>query len=286
MIWLALLLAAAGPPDSETITVTARAPEDVRREAQAFVRSTGVADEPVARWVDPVCPQAIGVAAEIADRVERRVRQIGAQAGVRLANATCRSNLLIAFVHGGGDVVKRIAARSPNQFKDVDAQHRAYLYDGTAPIRWWHATQARTRDGMRDNGNDVPPSVTLNGPGGVPLGGDVHLQYRSSLASTQMIRTLRVATVIVDVDRAEGKSLDSVADFVALVGLAEIRPSDPPPPASVLSLFVPEGPNELTALDRSFLTTLYKLPLDRTAMAHRGLLIRGLVNGERAKAER
>ncbi len=219
----------------------------------------------------------IGVPDDIADRVRRRIRAIAEQAGARLAKGKCQSNLLVAFARKGEDVVHRIAARSPNQVKDVDPQHRAYLYEGKTPIRWWHAVQSRTKDGMRDGGNDAPAFVRLEGPGGVPLGGDVHLQYRSTLVGTQMVRALRVATVIIDVDDAEGHSLASVSDFAAMVGLAEIRPTDPPPAGSVLSLFANPGSKELTPLDQKFLATIYKLPLDRTAFAHRGLLVRGLI---------
>ena len=269
-----LLLAGANAPD--TITVTARKREEVRREAQQFVRATGVADEPVARWVDPVCPEVFGVPDDIAARVQRRIRVIAEQAGAKLAKVKCQSNLLVAFVRRGEDVVGKIAARSPNQFKDVDPRHRAYLQDGKSPIRWWHAVQSRTKDGMRDGGNEAPSFVRLEGPGGVPIGGDMHLQYRSTLVGTQMVRALRVATVIIDVDDAEGQSLASVSDFAAMVGLAEIRPSDPPPAGSVLGLFASDGAKELTPLDARFLATIYKLPLDRTAFAHRGLLVRGL----------
>ncbi len=272
---IALLLINPAP---DTITVTGRKPEEVRREAQQFVRSTGVAAEPVARCVDPVCPEVIGVDAPIAARVEKRVRDIAQQAGARLAKGKCQSNLLIAFARKGGDVVRKIAARSPHQFKDVDAQHRSYLYEGKTPIRWWHAVQPRTKDGMRDGGNEAPAFARLDGPGGVPIGGDMHMQYRSTAVGTQMVRALRVSTVIIDVDDAEGQSLDSVADFAAMVGLAEIRPSDPPPAGSVLGLFSKDGPKELTPLDQRFLATIYKLPLDRTAFAHRGLLVRGLTD--------
>lgn len=280
MLALAFLaaLAQATTASEPPITVTGRRPEEVRREAEAFVRSLGVAQEPVARWIDPVCPEVLGVAKQISKRVEDRVREIAARAGVPVSKAKCQSNLVIAFVKNGDAVVEQIQARSPHQFKDVDAQHRTYLQNANKPVRWWHAIQSRTRDGMRDTGNEAPPFAKLDAPGGVPMAGDVVFQYRSSIASTQMVRALRVATVIIDVEKAEGKTLDSVADFAAMVGLAEIRPSDPPPPNSVLSLFAAEGPTELTSLDENFLSTLYKLPLDRTAFAHRGLLVRGLVN--------
>jgi hypothetical protein len=289
LLSISLSIAAAvqpSAPASDTITVTGRKPEEIRREAQAFVRAVGVASEPVARWVEPVCPEVVGVSEEIGLRVRNRVREVAERAGVRLGKAGCKGNLVIVFARQGETVVKQVAARSPDMLKDVVPAHRAYLYDGNSPIRWWHVTQARTKDGTRDIGNDVPPFVKLDGPGGPQLGGNVHTQYRSSIASTQMVRVLRAATVIVDVDDAEGKALDSVADFAALVGLAEIRPSDPPPAGSVLSLFAAGGPKELTPLDETFLRTLYKLPLDRTALAHRGLLVRGLVNGETKRAER
>ena len=93
-----------------------------------------------------------------------------------------------------------------------------------------------------------------------------------------MIRVLRAATVVVDVNRAEGMPLDSVIDLAALVGLAEIRPGAEPPPNSILALYAPDGPKQLTQLDLNFLRAIYRLPLDRTAIAHRGRLVKGLVN--------
>lgn len=283
MLTFAMVLAGAAAaqtaPPSDTIDVIGRKPEEIRREAVDFVKSVGVTDEPVARWTEPVCPEVIGVSDAIAARVSRRVREVATVAGVRVARTGCKGNLVIVFAKEGEAVVKQVASRSPDMLKDVAPAHRAYLYDGKTPIRWWHVTQARTKDGMRDMGNDVPPFATLAGAAGGPqLGGNVYTQYRSSFLSTQMVRVLRAATVIVDVDDAEGKPLDSVVDFAALVGLAEIRPSDPPPAGSVLSLFTDQGAKELTPLDSNFLSALYKLPLDRTAIAHRGLLVRGLLD--------
>ncbi len=284
-IFLMLVALQAAPND--TIIVIGRKPEEARAEAQEFVRRTGIADEPVARWLEPVCPQVIGVAPGIAARVVNRVRAAATAAGARVAKTRCEGNLMISFVRNGEAVVRDVAKRSPDMLKDVDRAHRAILYSATSPIRWWHVVQARTKDGQRDIGNDVPPSAgIMAGSGAVQLGGQVFTQYRSSVAGTQMVRALRAATVIVDVDYAEGAPLDSVADFATLVGLAEIRPSDPPPPGSILNLFDDAGPRNLTALDTRFLETLYKLPLDRTALAHRGLIVRGLVEGQKRKADR
>ena len=262
----------------DTIDVLGRKAEEVRREAEAFVRQTGVAERPVARWIDPVCPKVIGVSPQIAARIEARIRTVAETAGVRLARSRCDGNLLVAFSTNAGTVVKQIAARTPSQFESLSAPERDQLHGNTAPVRWWHTVQDRTKDGSRSQGNDVPPFVAGEGPGGVQLGGSVYLQYRPSALSTQMVRAITAATIVIDVKLAEGIRLDGVADLAALVGLAEIGVDEEVPANSILGLFTPNGPRALTALDANFLRALYKLPLDRTAIAHRGLLVRGLVN--------
>jgi hypothetical protein len=285
---LFMLLATAfqTPPANDTIDVIGRKPEEVREEAETFVRAVGVANRPVARFVDPVCVKAFGVPQKIADRVETRVREIAREVGARLAQTPCKANLSIAFDKNTDAMVEQISNRSPGIFEQVGPGHIQALKRSQAPIRWWHTTAERTKDGLRALGNDVPPSVRLDGPGGPQLGGQVYQQYRSSFLSSQMVRALTSATIVIDVDRATGLPLDSVAAYAGLIGLAEIRFDDAPPPNSILGLTSPSGPRELTTLDRTFLSTLYKLPLDRTGLAHRGLLVRGLIDGETKKADR
>ena len=282
---IAGLLITLGSPsaqaqDDRTINVIGRKPEEVRQEAKDFVRRTGVAERPVARWIDPVCPQVMGVSAEIAARVEARIREIAKEVKARVAPQPCDGNILISFTSNGSAVIREIAAKGAGRLAEVSPNARALLLDGDLPIRWWHTSQERTKDGMRSMGNDAPPAVFQRSeqPGNVPLGGQVYQQYRPSFVSTQMVRALRSATIIVDANKAAGIPLDSVAAFAALVGLAEIELDDETPPNSILSLFAPAGPRDLTGLDRNFLHALYKLPLDRTALAHRGLLVRGLLN--------
>ncbi|HEU4968558.1 hypothetical protein [Sphingomonas sp.] len=275
-----LATAAAAQTASETIDVIGRSPEEVRQEAQQFVRATGVGDDgrAIARWVEPVCPHVLGVSADIGKRVADTVRAVASEAGIRVARTPCRTNIVISFVGDGGALVRKVAEKAPGRLTDVPAEDRAALLRGDAPIRWWHATEMRTKDGLGTTGNEAPPFAKLDGPGGVPMAGEVHFQYNSSIASTQMVRVLKAATVVIDVNRATGMPLDSVAAFAAMVSLAEVGPSEQPPAKSILSLFSEDGPRDLTPLDENFLRALYRLPLDRTALAQRGLLVRGLLN--------
>src|SRR3546814_8811303 len=63
----------------------------------------------------------------------------------------------------------------------------------------------------------------------MPTNSGVLKQYNSSIVSTQVVRALRSATVIVDAEQADGTLLDSVASYTAMVALAELN-GDPPPP--------------------------------------------------------
>lgn len=277
----AATLAAAPPEDkaADTIDVKGRRAEEVREEAKNYVRSIRVAENerPVARWLDPVCPKALGVSPAVAAKVEARVRTIAREAGIKVAGTKCAANLNIAFADDGAAMAKYVTSRSSKQFDTLSGREIAELGTSDAPIRWWHSVEGRTSEGRRSMGGTAPGFVQDDG-GIIGAAGQVYSQYASSQISNKMVRALVNATVVIDVNRAMGNELDSVTDFAALVGLAEIKPSDPPPPNSILRLF-DGGAQQLTPLDAQFLTALYRLPLDRTAFAQRGLLLRGLVEG-------
>ncbi len=284
---LLLFLALAEPPptsvaDDITIVGTRETPDDTRRQAQAYVRQMGVAagETPAARWVDPICPRAIGVAPAIAAQVAARVRAIAAAHDVPVARPRCRTNIVISFTADASGLVQRIARRSSRPLAQVPVTDRDALLGGTAPVRWWYETGVRGRDGIP--ASDIPPPMAgTNGFGGPILAnGDQNSfvqHYTSSLISTQAVRAITGATVVVDVERASGISLDAVAAYAALVALAEVRVRDPAPRGSILALFEGRGGRDLTAQDSAFLSGLYDLPLDRHARQHRSRLVRALI---------
>ncbi len=287
---LLLLLALAEPPpasaaDEITVVGTRETPEEARRQAQNYVRQMGIAagETPAARWVDPICPRAVGVAPAIAAKVEARVRAIAAEHDVPVARPRCRTNIAISFTADAGGLVQRIARRSSRPLAQVPVTDRDALLGGAAPVRWWYETGVRGRDGI-PAGDIEPPMAGTNGLGGSYLGsGDQNSfvqHYQSSLVSTQAIRAITGATVVVDVERASGVSLDAVAAYAALVALAEVRARDPAPRGSILALFEGEGGRDLTVQDRAFLSGLYDLPLDRHARQHRTRLVRALITGQ------
>lgn len=102
--------------------------------------------------------------------------------------------------------------------------------------------------------------------------------YSNSIVSTQVVRAIRSATVLIDVNKATGVKLDATADYAAFVALAELRPSPEPQPNSILGLFKGEKPpTHLTEWDTKFLRELYRLPLDRRARQQRNSLAGALI---------
>lgn len=266
-------------------------PDEVRERAVAFVRGAGIAggDTPVARWVDPVCIAALGLAPRHAAPVEARMRRIAEAAGIAVAGPDCRPNVEIRFTADSRAELRRFEVDAPRRLAQVRGAERDRLLNDAAPVRWWYATGVRSRDNMR--AVTAPPAWmalhgrSASGPGsGMPTGAPGVHQYSSSLISTPAIRVLEAATVIVDISRFERMPLDAVAAYAAMVALAEIRQSDFASPGSILGLFARSGsePRALTGWDLALLRALYSLPLDRDARRHRGILVRDLLTAVEA----
>jgi hypothetical protein len=289
-----LSLAATQPPaltvtqgDSPIVIDGVRlTPEEARQRAVAFIRGAGIAggDTQVARWVDPVCIDAVGIGERHAQMVEARMRRIAEAAGIAVGAPDCRPNVEVRFTADSNEELRRFQASAPRRLSQVSGAERQRLFAATAPVRWWYSTALRSRDNLGPV--SAPPLwVSLanrsgTGPGsGMPTGVPGTLQYNSSMVSSQAFRVLEGATVIVDISRFERMPLDAVAAYAAMVALAEIRQSEFESQGSILGLFARQGamPQALTEWDMALLRALYRLPLDRDARRHRGILLRDLL---------
>lgn len=282
---IALLLGSAQtPPPDDAIVVTGTrfTREEARRRAAEFVDRMGIGadDRPVARWADPVCPRVQGLEQRLADRVEARLRASARVAGVPVAPAGCETNIVVHFTADAGAVMRRFATRAPRYLEDVHPGDREALFQGRAPVRWVYASETRQAHGTRATEGGATFATIDGGQGGGSAFGTVPtiMSYGSSMVSTQTARVLTGAAVVIDANLATGRLLDSVTDYVAFVAFAEIRPNDPAPEDSILTLFRERGGAiELTGWDNAFLTALYRIPLDRMGRRHRGMLVSELV---------
>lgn len=292
---LALVAAQVPPSDStdQSIIVGAILPEKAARDmAAGFVRATGVAsgETPAARWVAPICPEVIGLE-DIGKRAaEAKIRRVAAAVGADVAPEGCRRNIVVSFTSDGAALAREVVEREPRRVANLTPRARSAVLSGSAPVRWLYTAETRDRHGGAEttsgNAAQSGPATHAGSGAGSSIGGDMPtlMHYDSSVLSTLTNRVLTSAIVIIDTDEAMGRRLDTIAAYAALVALAEIRNADAAPPGSILTLFQSSAPpRDLTAQDLGFLRALYRLPLDRQAMQHRGQLVHGIAGALTAR---
>lgn len=281
------LAQSAGEEDMIVVEGQRLTREEVRAKANDFVRKLGVvkSQRSVARWVANICPRVKGLSPDHSRIVTDRLRATMKAMGAPLADKECDTNFLVAFVGDGKEMVSMIQAKQPIGLAQVEGPDRRALLESDAPIRWWYSISFGSGDGG-GVATAPPPGAGGNSeagapmlPDGVPIGGS----FAPSLVRTQAIRTISAATVIIDVNRAEGISLHAATQYAAFVGLAEIRGRALPQVPSILNLFAPQdSASDLTDWDRRFLVELYDLPLNRFGRAQRGQLVKALVDEDGA----
>lgn len=290
-----LAVAAAEPPvdpgERDLILVEGLAEKELRRQAAEMVRA--VLPVPVAgqvpRWNDPICPKVIALAPELAARVEMRIRDIAAQVGAPVADRECDSNLVISFTADAKDLAARVKRRGWRLIGAPGPVERRAILASEAPVRWWFHARAEGTDGQ-----PLAPDSAA-GMQGMMLGGcsgsfcglpgnedSEHLQgYHGGRVSETLVRSsVKSMTVLVDVNRAEGKTLDAVTDYVAMAALSVAR-FEPRPAAapSIFDLFADDGaePATLTDWDLAYLKAAYRIRPNRPADSQRAALAGALV---------
>ncbi|WP_428149551.1 hypothetical protein [Brevundimonas sp.] len=145
---------------------------------------------------------------------------------------------------------------------DLGDQALADFLASDQPVRWWQNTvTVNAETGM----------VNRHLPGQSPVGTPSEIRTPADLGTFGSIVTgsrlrnevrddLTQVTIIVDVDQIIGIDATQLADYLAMIALAQIDPEvDPGPYGSILALFAhPEAaPPGLTDWDHAFLEGLY-----------------------------
>jgi len=256
-------------------------PEQAKQISVDILSDFGVAqaNAPAARWTEPICLRVVGLSERQAAVVEARIREVAVLVRAPLARGKCSGNAIVSFTGNGANVTSEIARRAPNRMREVpEAQRNRYLTD-MLPARWWYSTGIGAADGMAPSSVGAPGVFFENSDAtatALNVSGDegAIVTRRSSMVSTQTARSIKSATVIIDATQTRGASVETLADFAALVLLAEVKPGARSSSISILAAFGGyDPPRGLTEWDLAFLKALYRIPLDRTANRHRGQLV-------------
>jgi hypothetical protein len=243
--------------DPNTITIEARRERKLlERQLDAFVGSIIVHpwNESLARWHASVCPLVAGLPRASGEFILSRLSQIAASAHVPLGPEHCRANLYVVVTREPGLLLKKWRARDPQLLNDHNGEGGIRrFFDTLRPVRVWYNVAPSSTDGVPVSADNALLGTTSDIPTNKITAASRLVWYATqSLASV---------IVLVDSNRLQQLRMGQLADYIAMVGLAEVRlDSDLGSTPTILRLFDKGGesvPQSLSDWDQAFLESLY-----------------------------
>lgn len=241
----------------ESLTVTAaKAPPQEAIKAFVAAVSSDTANRRLGRWDRKICPGVDGMREDYARVLLDRIAVAAIEVGLEVGEPGCNPNLLIVATPDGPGFTKKMVKDYPDAFAKYDSGVRRSRRDldrfiaSKAPVRWWHVTGRTTADGMR-----------------YQMGDQVRVRDVSRIRSGTRDDFAQVV-IIVDVSKVGSVRFATLADYLAMVGLAQIDPqADTGGVRTVLNLFADreagvEPVPGLTDWDKAYLKGLYDAQRD------------------------
>jgi len=289
---LAALLATAAPQDPPVQDPPVQDPAEVRVEdiivlgrpldeaARDFVYSLSVParGRGLARWRDTVCVGVVNLRGEAAQYLIDVISTRAGDLGLRTGDPGCSPNVIITFADDGAGMARAMVEAEPAAFRvggsgmDLGRAALGRFQEGDAPVRWWHMSLPINSEtgriavripGETDNeGNPSAPSISTFG----------------SLLTTIIRDDLNKVIVIVDVEGVAHLTGPQLADYLAMVSLAQIDPRGDTTgfPTILNVLDNPAVADGMTDWDLAFLEALYRD--DRALRRNPAMLASGIAS--------
>lgn len=226
----------------------------------------------LARWSRGVCVGVANLRPETAQYIADRVSTVAQDMGLNPGNPGCRANLLIVATTDGGDLARALVEESRRAFRmggagmDRGASALRDFQEADRPVRWWQVSMpVDSQTGQR--ATRLPgdcDAACAQGDGSVLGYAPMIKVFAASRLNTQIVDDIFRTVVIVDVDEVSGLTIQQLADYLAMVSLAQINPdADTNAYASILNVFDdPDASASLTDWDQAYLAGLYAAERD------------------------
>jgi hypothetical protein len=274
---------ASGRAPVETVTVEAkRKRQEAERAAARFLFAVAVhyLDDSLARWNSPICPLVAGLPREQGEFVLARVSQVIDSAKARLAGERCRPNLYIVMSREPDVLVKEWYDRDRAMFETRDGMGYVNRFL-TSPraVRVWYHTSFVSPEG-RDVSPDAGASLLLSAGLDLQMAGiPVNVRGNNTRLLRSAVMGFSAVIVVVDTRQVQELNFGQLADYVAMVGLAQVNPdADVGAMPTVLHLFQhpPDLPPGLSDWDQAFLQSLYTV--DQANISQKPTMMRVMVS--------
>jgi hypothetical protein len=254
----------AGEPQAPPqVTIEARRTQLEPRISVFVNKITEPYDESagLARWLERICPLVSGpdLPRREGDFIRERISELARAAGVPLASEKCTvPNLYVLVTNQPAELLKGMNQRN-RWFTFADAPRpliREFIETPRA-VRVWYQITLKTPEGLPLAGLSFPYDIKATHVffhGTNVWSQDTHLSFN-------IILDIYRVFVIVDQSRLQGVSRGQLADYVAMISLAQLR-ADPrlADAPSILKLFEGDpqsAPRGASDWDAAFLKALY-----------------------------
>lgn len=278
---LAALLAIAPmqtpPPAPQTVPPQAVEAEPVElgdveitgRPLESMIRDfVGEVAEPnrhrgLARWDRDICVGVANLRNEPAQYIADRISTVAADLNLQAGAPGCTPNLLVVATVDGNEMARMLVEERRRAFRmggagmDRGGDALEDFRDTDRPVRWWQMSlPVDSETGAR--ATRIPGECQAPCASPADYAPQIAV-FAASRLKTQIVDNIIRTIVIVDIDQVSHLSIQQLADFIAMVSLAQIDPdADTRAYASILNLFAdPEGNTGLTDWDMAYLGGLY-----------------------------
>jgi len=275
LVWAGLGGAQSQPLGTESVTVngTKPAPKEKLRDFILGYTAPAGAGGKMARWKYGVCPVVAGLPEAHAKFVTARVRQVAGMVGAPVADAqSCKTNIDIVFTLNPQMLLDEVRKKHRVFLGYHDAAQELRLATVTHPVQAWYTTQTVDLKGSAY----IDDKLTNHG-------GFTIMVPRGAGYEQVFIPDARVASVtgghlgdgisselyhvIITVDPAkvQGRTLGALADYVAMLSLAQTQSFEACAPIASITNLVSRDcdaavtTSEISANDLAYLQGLYRI---------------------------
>lgn len=231
----------------------------------------------LARWRDTICVSTFNIAPEGAQYLIDRVSTVAQDVGLRPGGPGCKPSVLVIAATNADETANALVERRARAFRvggaGMDRGGPALLafQNNQQPVRWWQVSvpvdaltlqpatrisgNAATGPSDRHTGAGAP----AGGKGSSTLGDATTIRVSGSRLTTELVDDIYKTIIILDADEIGTVSSQQLADYVAMITLAQINPvADASGYASILNVFKePTAISGLTEWDKAYLKGLY-----------------------------
>lgn len=236
---------------------------DIREYVREFV--TEVADPAqtrgLARWHRSVCVGVNNLERRPAQYLLDRIAALASDVGLEYGEPGCRPQVIVIFTISARELATYMVDNFPRVFRprggeagsSPSREKLAAFAQSDEAVRWWHVSK---------------PVVTFPGASRIYSG------VRDDLSHV---------IIIVDSAKLKGTTWQQIADYLAVISLAQINPNaNLESFDSILNLFTnPAAYSGLTDWDRSYIAALYTISQERNPKLQASAVVGRMIRHER-----